>query len=93
MKKIIIGFFVLAFAVVSGIYIFFPSIFGLSIKPAWEPAPKDITKYLPDDSVPADAVNETNLPLKLPSGFRISIFEKNFRMRVFWRGTHQEISG
>ena len=76
MKKIIIGFFVLAFAVVSGIYIFFPSIFGLSIKPAWEPAPKDITKYLPDDSVPEGAVNETNLLLKLPSGFRISIFEK-----------------
>ncbi len=37
----------------------------------------DITKFLPDDSVPPEAINETNIPLTLPPGFRISIFAKN----------------
>lgn len=37
----------------------------------------DITKFLPDDSLPPEAINETNLSLKLPAGFRISIFAKN----------------
>ena len=39
--------------------------------------PADITEYLPQDSVPAGAINETNFPLKLPPGFRISIFAKD----------------
>lgn len=39
--------------------------------------PADITAYLPQDSVPQGAINETNFPLKLPPGFRISIFAKD----------------
>lgn len=39
--------------------------------------PADITGYLPQDSIPAGAVNETGLPLKLPPGFGVSIFAKN----------------
>lgn len=49
------------------------------------PPPKNITDGIPDnetpgsseDTVPPGAINETNLPLKLPAGFSISIFAKN----------------
>ncbi len=43
--------------------------------------PDDITKFLPDDSippgVPLQAGNEITMPLKLPAGFRITIFAKD----------------
>ncbi len=48
-----------------------------AIRAPFLPPPEDITEYLPEDSVPPQAVNETNLPLKLPPGFRISVFAKN----------------
>ena len=51
--------------------------YGLAIRTAFFPAASDITKRVPDDSVPAGALDETNLPLKLPAGFSISIFAKN----------------
>lgn len=48
-----------------------------AIRAPWFPPPKNIAEYLPNDSVPPEAVNETNVPLKLPAGFRISVFAKN----------------
>ena len=39
--------------------------------------PADITRFLPDDSIPPQAISETNLPLKIPPGFKISIFAKD----------------
>jgi len=48
-----------------------------AIRAPFFPAPGDITEYIPDDSIPPGSVNETNLPLKLPAGFSISIFAKN----------------
>ena len=52
-----------------------------AIRPTFGPPPDDITEYLPEDSVPPQAPllaeNKTNFPLKLPSGFRISIFAKD----------------
>ncbi|MBI4132582.1 MAG: PQQ-dependent sugar dehydrogenase [Candidatus Sungbacteria bacterium] len=48
-----------------------------ALRPALFPPSQDITEFLPEDSIPPQAVNETNLPLRLPPGFRISIFAKN----------------
>src|SRR3989344_3881412 len=48
-----------------------------AVAPAVLPPPEDITKYLPEDTIPPEAINETNFPLKLPPGFSISIFAKN----------------
>ncbi len=52
-----------------------------AVRPAFGPPPEDITTYLPEDSVPPQAPlpaeNEINFPLKLPPGFRISIFAKD----------------
>lgn len=48
-----------------------------AVRAPFGPPPEDITKYLPEDSVPPQAIHETNLPLTLPPGFRISIFAKN----------------
>ena len=48
-----------------------------ALRPAIFPPSTDITEFLTEDAVPPQAVNETNLPLELPPGFRISIFAKN----------------
>lgn len=46
------------------------------IWPALKPLTKDITKLLPPET-PPPVVNETELPLKLPAGGKISIFAKD----------------
>ena len=48
-----------------------------AIRGAILPAPHDITTYAPSDETPPGVVPATNLPLKLPTGFSISIFAKN----------------
>src|SRR3989344_6659961 len=52
--------------------------FAPAIRPVLFPAPSDITKQIPPASnTPQPAQNTTNLPLRLPDGFSISIFAKN----------------
>ena len=48
-----------------------------ALRAPFGPPPKDITEYLPDDSVPPGALDEASLPLTLPSGFRVSVFAKD----------------
>src|SRR3989338_6243932 len=74
-KVFIIFLFAALFFVLAGSGIYKKYFRGIS--PAIFAPPKDIAEYLPEDTVPSEAINETNFPLKLPDGFTISIFAKN----------------
>ena len=74
-KRFVIFLFAALFLVL-GVVVVYQKYYR-AVAPAVLPPPKDITKFLPEDSVPPEAINETNFPLKLPDGFTISIFAKN----------------
>jgi len=71
---LVIILIVLAGGVAFGFFKFFPA-----LRPAILPPPADITENIPDDGEQGNlpAVNETDFSLKLPGGFKISIFAKN----------------
>jgi len=78
MKKYAV-IFIFIFLLVAGAwlgYFYWQNLRGLG--PALKPPPEDIAKLLPPEK-PAQvppAINETEFPLKLPAGFKISIFAK-----------------
>ena len=78
MKKYAV-IFIFIFLLVAGAwlgYFYWQNLRGLG--PALKPPPEDIAKLLPPEKsaqVPP-AINETEFPLKLPAGFKISIFAK-----------------
>ncbi|PIZ93787.1 MAG: hypothetical protein COX82_02060, partial [Candidatus Magasanikbacteria bacterium CG_4_10_14_0_2_um_filter_41_10] len=73
-----------------GIAFFFFSHYR-SLAPFFLPPPSDITDLIPSvgDRDPADAINETDIPLSVPEGFTIETFAKDISgARVLALGPH-----
>ncbi len=68
--------FLLAVAAVTAIFLLVEKLIP-AIRAPFLPAPRDITKYLPQGSGIPSEEDSSDLPLKLPKGFSVSIFAKD----------------